>query len=74
MLTHEPASPEHVSRQVYRDAMHGFALRQPATRWVTLNTYRDVTLDTASRYLRRWRVEVFRRLHGKRFTIYQRTS
>jgi len=67
MLTHEPVPDAHAKRQAYRRAVLGFALTKPATHWVTLNTYRDVTLDAASRYLRRWRVEVFRRLHGQRF-------
>ena len=67
MLTHEPVTDEHAKRQAYRHAVLDFALAKPATHWLTLNTHRDVTLDTASRYLRRWRVEVFRRLHGQRF-------
>lgn len=67
MLTHDPVPNEHARRQEYRRAVFDFALARPATHWVTLNTFRDVTLDTASRYLKRWRVEVFRRLHGQRF-------
>src|SRR5436305_85686 len=67
MLTHQQAPDHYVIRQAYRQAVFDFGFSKPATHWVTLNTYRDVALETASRYLRRWRVEVLRRLHGQRF-------
>jgi hypothetical protein len=66
-LTHEPVPVELAKRQAYRQAVLDFVLDKSATHWVTLNTFRDVTLETASRYLKRWRVEVLRRLHGQRF-------
>jgi hypothetical protein len=68
MLTHEPTD-EWAHKQAYRRAVFDFGFNKSATHWVTLNTYRDVTLETASRYLRRWRVEVLRRLHGQRFYL-----
>jgi len=65
--THEPASADSAKRRAYRDALFEFALSEPASHWVTLNFYREATPDAVSRCLRRWRVEVFRRLHGQRF-------
>ena len=67
MLTHVRIHDERTKRQAYRHAVLGFALAGSATHWLTLNTFRDATLNTALRYLRRWRVEVFRGLHGQRF-------
>ena len=54
-------------RRRLRDALVAFGLERRRTHWVTLNTHRDVRLDVALQYLRRWRVEIMRRLHGRRF-------
>ncbi|MDE2428009.1 MAG: hypothetical protein KGM99_04730 [Burkholderiales bacterium] len=51
----------------YRDALLAQARQQHYTHWVTLNTHRDCSLEIAMKYLKRWRVEVLRRLHGRKF-------
>lgn len=37
------------------------------THWLTLNTHRDCSMGTALEHLKRWRVEVLRRVHGQKF-------
>lgn len=51
----------------YRDQLIALGIGLKPTHWVTLNTHRDGTLDDAARYLKRWRVEILRRLCGRRF-------
>lgn len=51
----------------YRAALLQMAAGRRFTHWVTLTTHDDYTLTRANERLRRWRVEVFRRLHGRRF-------
>jgi hypothetical protein len=51
----------------YRAAFMQFARQGKFTHWLTLNTHRQCSLATASKHLRRWRVEMFRRLHGQHF-------
>jgi len=51
----------------YRNNLIALAISMNPTHWVTLNLHRDSTLDNAARYLRRWRVEILRRLYGRRF-------
>lgn len=63
MLNHDPSGMQHQ----YRNALLAQARTKHYSHWVTLNTHRDCTLDTAVRYLNRWRVEVLRRLHGQKF-------
>jgi len=55
-------------RHRLQEALIDFALmtRTP-THWVTLNTHREISDDSALRRLKRWRVEMLRRLHGQRF-------
>ena len=54
-------------RHRMRDALIEFASRRERTHWVTLNTHRDLSIDHAYRRLKRWRVEMLRRLHGRKF-------
>ncbi len=51
----------------YRAALLQMAAGRRFTHWVTLTTHDEYTLARANDRLRRWRVEVFRRLHGRRF-------
>lgn len=51
----------------YRDNLIALAISIKPTHWVTLNLHRDSTLENAARYLKRWRVEILRRLCGRRF-------
>lgn len=39
----------------------------PFTYFLTLNTHRDGPMDAALKQLKRWRVEVLRLLHGRKF-------
>lgn len=57
----------YTERQRIRDAIVTFALQRKPTHWLTLNTHRAVSVETAKQRLKRWRVEVLRRLHGHRF-------
>lgn len=50
-----------------REALIDFALIRPPTHWVTLNTHRLLSDDAATGRLKRWRVEMLRRLHGQHF-------
>jgi hypothetical protein len=43
------------------------AQRSRFTHFLTLNTHRECSIGTALKHLKRWRVEVFRHLHGYRF-------
>lgn len=51
----------------YRDELIALGASINPTHWVTLNLHRDATLEHAARCLKRWRVEVLRRLFGRRF-------
>lgn len=51
----------------YRQGVVRLANQTHFTHWLTLNTHRECSLDTALKHLKRWRVEVFRRVHGRRF-------
>ena len=53
--------------QRYRQGVIQLAEQNCFTHWLTLNTHKECSLDTALRHLKRWRVEVFRRVHGQRF-------
>jgi len=55
-------------RHQVREALIEFASRRHRTHWVTLNTHRDLSIPTAHQRLKRWRVEMLRRLHGQNFT------
>ena len=54
-------------RHRIREALIQFGLRRERTHWLTLNTHRDLSLDADYKRLKRWRVEMLRRLHGRRF-------
>ena len=54
-------------RQRIISALIDLGLSRDRTHWVTLNTHRDLSDDEASKRLKRWRVEMMRRLHGQRF-------
>lgn len=54
-------------RHQIREALIEFASRRHRTHWVTLNTHRDLSMTTAHQRLKRWRVEMLRRLHGRDF-------
>lgn len=56
-----------IDKARYRAAFMQLAQRSTFTHWLTLNTHRDCTVATAAKHLKRWRVEMFRRLHGQRF-------
>ena len=56
-----------LSADQYRNQLIELGISLKPTHWVTLNLHRDSTLDHAARLLKRWRVEVLRRLHGRRF-------
>jgi len=51
----------------YRDQLIALGVNLRPTHWVTLNLHRDATLEYAGRALKRWRVEILRRLLGRRF-------
>jgi hypothetical protein len=51
----------------HRNALIEFAMRRPRTHWVTLNTHRKLSDAWAMGLLKRWRVEIMRRVHGRRF-------
>lgn len=51
----------------YRDELIELGVNLQPTHWVTLNLHRDATLEHATRCLKRWRVEILRRLCGRRF-------
>lgn len=54
-------------RQRLRNELVEFALGRVRSHWVTLNTHRNLTTDDAFKRLKRWRVELMRRLHGHRW-------
>ena len=54
-------------RHQIREALIEFASRRKRTHWVTLNIHRDLSMTTAYQRLKRWRVEMLRRLHGRHF-------
>lgn len=56
-------------RQRIRAALVQFGLARPRTHWVTLNSHAPLTDETALRRLKRWRVELMRRVHGKKFYL-----
>lgn len=64
-VLHECARMRPITK--YRAALLQMAAGRQFTHWVTLTTHDDYTLARANDRLRRWRVEVFRRLHGRRF-------
>lgn len=51
----------------YRKELIEMAISIKPTHSVTLNLHRDSTLEHAVRHLKRWRVEIMRRMHGRRF-------
>lgn len=51
----------------YRKEVIAMGIDLKPTHWVTLNLHRDTTLENAIRNLKRWRVEILRRLFGRRF-------
>lgn len=53
----------------YRQGFYRLAKRIHFTHWLTLNTHDECTMATALKHLKRWRVEVFRRVHGQRFYL-----
>lgn len=55
------------SANQYRNQLVALGISIQPTHWVTLNLHRDATLEHAARYLKRWRVEILRRLCGRRF-------
>lgn len=59
--------PPITNKARYRAGFMQLAQRSTFTHWLTLNTHRDCSLATASQHLKRWRVEMLRRLHGQRF-------
>ena len=54
-------------RRKLREASVAFGLERDRTHWVTLNTNRELSSRDAEARLRRWRVELMRRLHGRNF-------
>jgi hypothetical protein len=50
-----------------RDALIQFGCERPRTHWLTLNTHRELSDEEALKRLKRWRVEILRRMHGRRF-------
>ena len=56
-------------RQRIREAIIVFGLTRPVTHWLTLNCHRRLSVDAAFRRLKRWRVEMLRRLHGRQFYV-----
>lgn len=56
-----------IDKARFRAGFMQLAQQSRFTHWLTLNTHRDCSLATASKYLMRWRVELLRRLHGRRF-------
>lgn len=61
MITINPRSDS------YRDEVIALAVDLKPTHWVNLNLHRTATLETAVKNLKRWRVEILRRLFGRRF-------
>lgn len=59
-------TPE-TERHRIREALIQFGQTRVRTHWVTLNTHRDLSIDTAHQCLKRWRVEMLRKLHGRHF-------
>lgn len=51
----------------YRKEVIALGIDLKPTHWVTLNLHRDSTPENAVRNLKRWRVEILRRLFGRRF-------
>ena len=51
----------------YRKEVIALGVDLKPTHWVTLNLHRDSTPENAVRNLKRWRVEILRRLCGRRF-------
>ncbi|MBT9455072.1 MAG: hypothetical protein IV097_00480 [Burkholderiaceae bacterium] len=56
-----------IDKARYKAAFMLLAQQSRFTHWLTLNTHRDCSVATAARYLKRWRVEVLRHVHGYRF-------
>lgn len=54
-------------RQRIREAVIDFGLTRRSTHWLTLNCHRCIGRELALKHLRRWRVEILRRLYGRRF-------
>lgn len=59
-------SPE-TERQRIREALIRFGQSRKHTHWLTLNTHRDLSMANAHQRLKRWRVEMLRKLHGRKF-------
>jgi len=59
-------TPE-TERHRIREALIEFGQTRERTHWVTLNTHRDISMETAHQRLKRWRVEMLRKLHGRHF-------
>jgi len=55
------------TQQRYREELVSLLSEHQLTHWVTLNTNTDCSIRQAMRLLQRWRVELLRRLHGRRF-------
>lgn len=51
----------------FKDALIEFASRRTRTHWLTLNCNYFLSNKEALKRLKRWRVEMLRRLHGKHF-------
>ncbi len=58
----------------YRDQLIALGISLNPTHWVTLNLHRDATLEYAGRALKRWRVEILRRLVGRNFHKFPTTD
>lgn len=57
----------HQSAAAYRAGTLQLAQQIPFTHWLTLNTHRSCSMGTALKHLKRWSVEVLRRVHGQKF-------
>src|ERR1035437_9205449 len=56
-------------RQPYRAGLIAVGLALQPTHWVTLNLHRPASLYVAARNLKRWRVELLRRLFCRKFYL-----
>src|SRR4051812_321489 len=56
-------------RHRIREAVIDFGTTRPVTHWLTLNCHRELTKTEAYKRLKRWRVEMLRRLHGQKFYL-----
>ncbi len=65
MLNHEHTGLRHQ----YRNALLAQVRTQHYSHLTTLNTHRGCSIETALGYLKRWRIEMLRRLHGQKFYL-----